>query len=330
MNKGLNSNGKLIIPLSKSYDEICKAGVKCTSGGASSHVVISKSDEVMDIAEFAGADATAETPEIINWLCSAAIKALGGPLHIYSGIYLDGEGFVRASVAMDAIVDGCTANAEKCGGAKPVLLYIDTPSHAHLVPRSASAASKRYRAASGVVRGFLTTLGLLKPLKFRRTSDNAEREVMVGLASQQGPNYAVAKLLQRWRALVARDFGSLVSITNGPAAKTNSVMHSKTMAFVMNHIHWVAPNVAHEPETVKELMALIMVRDLHSNHALGRPGAKMHHALDICEENAWHGGMWLSPYDAQSTGVWIYLRYYGVRFGLPLLVLLLVTMYMQR
>jgi len=300
--KAENSCGRLVVPLSRRPDQ----GVNLAAG--------------------AGADATAEIPELIHWLCSSEIRGLGdGPLHIYSGIYLDGEGFVRASVAMDAIVDGCTAKRE----VKPVLLYIDTPSHVHLVPRTASASSKRFRASTGTVQKILYTLGLLKPLRFRRSRESAEREVMVGLANEQGPNYAIAKYLQRWRALVARHSGCLVSITNGPAAKTNSVMHAKTMAFVMNHLHWIPPNVAHEPETVKELMAMIMVRDLQSSHALARPHAKTLHVLDICEENAWHGGMWLSPYEARSIGAWIYLCYYGVRFGLPLLGVLFLTTWMR-
>ena len=89
--------------------------------------------------------------------------------------------------------------------------------------------------------------------------------VMDFLATQQGPNYALAKLLQKWRALWSRNsttllFGKgkkskqLVSMTLGPAARTESVMHSKTMALIMNTMHHVRPNVAHAPETVQSMM----------------------------------------------------------------------------
>ena len=41
----------------------------------------------------------------------------------------------------------------------------------------------------------------------------------------QGPNYAFAKQLQRWRAIVQRADGHTVSSTIGPATLTESVMH---------------------------------------------------------------------------------------------------------
>lgn len=262
-------------------------------------------DDASTLASVAGADATAQTPEIIQWLCSdaieSAVKSGGSPLHIYCGIYLDGEGFVRASVAMDAIVDGYTAAYPKN---PPTLLYIDTPSHVHLVPSNMSAASARYRASAPFLLRCLAAVGLAKTLSFRDVGCG-NRRVMNGLALEQGPNYGVAKFLQRWRALLAHEkYGSRVSITVGPAAKTDSVMHSSTMAFVMNHAHKVKPNTAHMPNTVKALMSILLVRDLHAS-------SKFSHPLDLVVENAWHGGMWTSPYEMKGTAVYLYLSHYG-------------------
>ena len=142
-----------------------------------------------------------------------------------------------------------------------------------------------------------------------------------GRLARRRPNYAVAKFLQRWRAIYARHVqGCVVSITNGPATKTVSVMHSAQMAFVMERVHLVPPNRAYEPDTVRRLLFLLMVRDIRSRQALAQPGTALPHVLDLCEENAWHGGMWLSPYSMQSVGVYLYARHYGSRLaGLLLL-----------
>ena len=113
----------------------------------------------------------------------------------------------------------------------------------------------------------------------------------------------------------------LVSTTLGPAAKTDSVMHSKTMAMVMNTLHSVPPNVAHDPETVQCLMTLIMVRDLTSWKALGDPGTPSKFHLDFLVENSWHGGMWRSPYSMDSVGVYCIVMYYVKKYLLPLLAL---------
>ena len=43
----------------------------------------------------------------------------------------------------------------------------------------------------------------------------------------QGPNYALAKQLQRWRAIIQLAAGHTVSVTIGPATLTESVMHNK-------------------------------------------------------------------------------------------------------
>ena len=86
---------------------------------------------------FSGADALADTPEIINWLvevCTSHPLVQGQKVHIYSGIYLDGGKFVRASMAMEMIISELTKRLPS--SMTPSLLYIDTPSHAHTVKRA--------------------------------------------------------------------------------------------------------------------------------------------------------------------------------------------------
>jgi len=92
--KARASPGRLVVPLSAPRD----ASVGDDASG----------DDAL--AALAGADATAQTDAIIQWLAGdeiAAFLGAGDALHIYSGIYLPGKHFVRATVAMDAIVAGC-------------------------------------------------------------------------------------------------------------------------------------------------------------------------------------------------------------------------------
>jgi hypothetical protein len=275
------------------------------------------------VAEKAGADATNDLEGLIEWLVGADLQAhiTGMPTAIYNGIYMDGEGFVRASVAMDAICDAYTK--AKIQKTPPSLLYIDTPSHAHVTPVSVQEGSEGFRADASPLFKWLHTAGLLKPTPYHATDSTNRaksegRVVLDALSAQQGPNYAVAKYLQRFRALVHRNLeGGVVSVTNGPPARTDSVMHSKTMAIVMDSMSLFPPNVGHEPETVQSLMANIMVRDLCSSEAYSQPAVQLVHPMDLFYENSWHGGMWRSPFDMDSCGKYAVLRHYFLRFGVP-------------
>lgn len=199
---------------------------------------------------------------------------------------------MRASVASDLIV------AELCarmGPAAVTLLYIDTPTHAHVVPAEYKRKGAVYKKKGSKVFALLNDLGMIEKAAFKTVGDGTGAHVVVnGLSVNQGPNYAVAKIMQRWRALVARDQGSLVSMTAGPAAKTDSVMHSPTMKVIMLNMEVVKPLIAHDPETVQALMTLIFIRDISSTVALAGGGAG--HPLDLFYEvrealtNRWQHG----------------------------------------
>ena len=54
-----------------------------------------------ELAGFAGADVLEQVPEVAHWLQNLMPDKR---FYIHSLIYLDGEKYVRASVAMDAII----------------------------------------------------------------------------------------------------------------------------------------------------------------------------------------------------------------------------------
>mgnify|MGYP006146772113 CR=1 FL=1 len=121
-------------------------------------------------------------------------------------------------------------------------------------------------ALSGALIAALRCAGVVRDMRYAALPVGSgvalerERAIMCGLSVQQGPNYALAKLLQRWRALVARDDGSVVSLTCGPPAKTDSVMASSTIRFIMSRIERVAPNICADPGTVQALMSMVRLR----------------------------------------------------------------------
>jgi hypothetical protein len=57
----------------------------------------------------------------------------------------------------------------------------------------------------------------------------------------QGPNYALAKRLQQWRAILARSKGSNVSFSIAPATATASVLSNKMFAAAYGGAHHWKP-----------------------------------------------------------------------------------------
>ena len=114
------------------------------------------------------------------------------------------------------------------------------------------------------------------------------------LVSQQGPNYALAKRLQRWRASVARRDGALVSMNVAPPTRTRSVLKNRALAAAYAGAHRFGVEVF-DPATSNVLMAALLVHDLNTG------GGPRH-------ENPWqdeaygavHGGLWRTGYAPRS------------------------------
>jgi hypothetical protein len=114
------------------------------------------------------------------------------------------------------------------------------------------------------------------------------------LVPQQGPNYALAKRLQRWRAVDARDSGRMVSLAVAPPTRTRSVVRNRVLAAAYAGAHRFGVEVF-EPATANTLMAARLVHDLHA----GTP--RHEHPW---QDEAWaaaHGGLWRQPYDPRSV-----------------------------
>lgn len=239
---------------------------------------------------------------------------------IASYIYQDGEAFVRASVAMDAIVQAVEARR----AVPTALAYIDTPTHVHVVPSNCAETSSRYyedRSGWQKALQLIPGAGLLQPVVYSDapkgtsggcpwgvspsvtnphhaspgtflTCSFCRQTILSSVSMAQGPNYAIAKLIQRWRIMVStytattpnnlkvsferslvatvqharssktRKYKQLVSANVAPGARTYSVMHAAQVGAALEQIHHFAPNEFYDPATVCAVMAGLLVRDV--------------------------------------------------------------------
>jgi hypothetical protein len=253
----------------------------------------SVSDE--EIAAAAGLDLVRRTPQVLAWLLGVE-----GPFTLGSYVYADGAAHVRASVAVDALTRALLAARSDVS-----LAFLATPTDAFAVPAEVVEASRRrYAARSRVSR--VTRVGTAGRL-FRpnypepeRLPDGSLGGVNDSLVPQQGPNYALAKRIQRWRALQARADGRLVSLNVAPATRTRSVLRNRVLAAAYAGAHRFGVEVF-DPSTSNTLMAALLVHDLRHPAAVANPATALAHPLELLWQGANHGGLWRNAFEPRSV-----------------------------
>ncbi|HEX2772004.1 MAG TPA: hypothetical protein VHN18_06190, partial [Micromonosporaceae bacterium] len=144
-------------------------------------------------------------------------------------------------------------------------------------------------------------------LLHRNYPPGADPGINDSLVPQQGPNYVLAKRLQRWRATAARDAGTTVSLNVAPPTRTRSVLRNRALAAAYAGAHRFGIEVF-EPATSNTLMAALLVHDLRT----GSP-ARPHPWQDEAYAAA-HGGLWRVPYAPRSAlGIAVLLGMGGAR-----------------
>ncbi|MFG3603282.1 hypothetical protein [Micromonospora chersina] len=249
------------------------------------------------LAAGAGADLLHRLPQAARWL-----RGLDGRLVLGNYVYADGATNVRVATAVDAL----TAHL---GQHRPdaALAFLATPTDVYAVPAEAVAHAERGYAARGPARRALRLLSGGR-LLHRNYPPGADPGINDSLVPQQGPNYALAKRLQRWRAAVARDAGATVSFTVAPPTRTRSVLRNRALAAAYAGAHRFGIEVF-EPATSNTLMAALLVHDLRTG---GGP-AQEHPWRDEAYAAA-HGGLWRVPYAPRSAlGLAVLLGLGGAR-----------------
>ena len=247
----------------------------------------------------AGANLLTDTPELIAWL-----STLESALDIAALAYLDGERHVRVSMAMDAIMTGVSA-------AKPdtTLMYMATPTDVFAVPEDAARmAMRRYAERRGIAKAAAATLQRLSGGRFLqphitgliKSRNGKQYGVVDCIVTEQGPNYALAKRLQQWRAMVARASGQRVSLNVAPSTTTRSVIKNRALkaGFAGARLFGVE---AFAPETTNAIIAALWVHDLRCTGCAADPTYRLDHPLELLMAGANHGGLWRMGYLPRSA-----------------------------
>ena len=129
--------------------------------------------------------------------------------------------------------------AHRPAAAARSVAFLCTPTDIHVCTDASDAAA---RANYGMGLGSLGLEKLANVLSggkflvpnFSRpvaAADGKALKLVDGLSVAQGPNYALAKRMQHWRAQVEFEAGATVSSMVAPSTATISVIHNKTFAW---------------------------------------------------------------------------------------------------
>ncbi|MDQ4124225.1 MAG: hypothetical protein M3134_01310, partial [Actinomycetota bacterium] len=140
-----------------------------------------------------GADLLSQTPEIAAWL-----RTVEGPIVVGTYAYADGSTFLKLAGALDALTVSLQSGRDDVS-----IAYLATPTDVFAVPaevveRSRSRKASPFgKAARGLTRSKLFAANYPATIEGEggRTWGLSD-----ALVPQQGPNYALAKMMQRWRA----------------------------------------------------------------------------------------------------------------------------------
>lgn len=272
-----NSCGKMIFPLSKPQTGLTE-------------------DE---LHQSAGCNLFTQTPEIQNWLKTVEP---GRELVIGGYAYLDGALHVQVSLAMDAIMHGVYRERPNT-----TLAFLCTPTDCHVIPQEAhDAMVENHKNApwwqqliSSVSGERFLRKNALAPVK---ANDGEMINLVDGLVVAQGPNYALAKRMQHWRAMVARSDGCAVSSNVAPSTATRSVVHNKQFAAAYGGMHHFKPMEIMYQETSNAVMGALLIHDIRNTKSVAHPQTALTNPLKLFTSGSFHGGIWRCAYKINSMG----------------------------
>jgi hypothetical protein len=236
------SSGKLYFPLSRPQSQ-------CATDA--------------DLFAAAGCNLTEQPARILAWIKSIYIPA-NASLTVGNYTYLDSDMHVKLSLAADAIIQGLCQHRPNTSVA-----FLCTPTDLHVITEEAYKASlANYGFHPGkLLETFINLLSLGKFLRKNalppaKTQDGGSLKIVDGLSVAQGPNYALAKRLQHWRAMVEFNAGRTVSSNIAPSTATLSVVSNKTFAWAYGGMPYFKPFEIFQQETTNAVMEAMLVADV--------------------------------------------------------------------
>ena len=252
-------------------------------------------DDDPTICAAAGADLLTYAPEVRTWLAE-----IDQPFVLGTYAYADGATHALLSVASDAITTSLSAERSDL-----TLAFLATPTDVFVVPiECVEESRKRWgsRGIGGLLQAPLRIANQFEPnYPTTYTTLSGQR---IGLNDsiipQQGPNYILAKRIQRWRALAARADGIPVSLNLAPATRTRSVVRNRALAAAYAGADKFGVEVF-DPSTSTTLMAAMLVHDLRNPASPANPATELTNPMDLFASGANHGGLWRAAYAPRSV-----------------------------
>lgn len=155
-------------------------------------------------------------------------------------------------------------------------------------------------------------------ITFERSRLRIHRFLHAGISVAQGPNYALAKRMQHWRAVVARSQGCIVSSNIAPATSTVSVVQNRTFAWAYEGMPYFKPYEIFAPETSNAVMSALLFSDLNDPKSAGNPKTPLNNPNQLFQWGSFNGGAWRCAYEVDSIGEASVLIYFS-RVAMPYL-----------
>lgn len=260
---------------------------------------VDSSAKASELKDKLGANLLNQLPEIAQWLVQFPQK-----LDLAAIAYLDGEKHVRVSMARDSIMQFVSEHKSDTS-----LMFMCTPTDVYAVPKEvAEAAQEKFKSRRKMQKLAVKGVSALSLNRFFQapyqdliTCENGKTYGIADcLVVEQGPNYALAKRIQQWRAILARHQGQRVSINIAPSTTTHSVTKNPLLKAAFNGAELFDVE-AFSPETTNAIMAALWIHDLRNESSVANPETVLDHPLELMMEGANHGGLWRVAYLARTA-----------------------------
>jgi len=274
------SSGTLTFPLSKPASQI----------------------PIEDLAKFAGCNLFTQTPEVKNWLVDVAP---GSDLVIGGYAYLDSAAHVQVSLAMVAIMEGVMAVRPGTSFAflcSPTDVFVSPPEAVDAVKANLKNVPLWQKAVQALSGGRVLKPNLRKPVN--------GQVVVNGIVVAQGPNYALAKRLQHWFAIIARSKSFAVSSNVAPSTATVSVVHNAQFAAAYGGFKYFKPMEVFMQDTSNAVMGALLIHDVANPKSVAHPSVPLANQILLFSGNSFHGGIWRNAFTIDSIGAVAAVAYY--------------------
>jgi hypothetical protein len=252
----------------------------------------------------AGINLLEHPDQVSRWL-----NSFDQPLAVAAHAYADGEKHVRVVMACD-FVQQAVLHAASDKGFNSSIAFMATPTDVFAVTQTTAQRSlDAYAARPMLSKGLQSSLRLASGERFFQANIGSLVTSKVGghtygvadsLVLEQGPNYALAKRLQQWRAIVSRANGITSSLNVAPSTTTSSVVKNPALAAGFAGADMFGMEVF-EPETTNALMAAMWVHDLRNPQSSAKPSTALNHPYELFMHGANHGGLWSCAYKPRSA-----------------------------